>query len=441
MQPFSKRIVVFIALAAIVAANAMNTYGQSTAFGGRVTPSHVPAAAVENPSPSNIYGPQGLNINIGIYALRYFKTGRIGIKAGLEHGALRYSVGVDAPRNAFGTGSGGDSQINVGLESNPFTYSALTISAAYKLPIKERFLEFTLGPSIRHYGFGKDGFYEIGHAFNRSTPYDWDDPLAGPPDVRASVTDLDHFYLSFPVSVDYVVRMSRLSQIKFGIMHNISTPLNGVLDVQMYGQMYHGSFRPRTGFWGVSVQYERLSKKSAASYKKRDTGPDHVGKFRKALFFETYVKSDFLSHVYDKPYFLSANYDIRLKKDSNQGFGFTGGAGLGDEYLTTVQTNNTSNHRRRLALPVGINYIVGAKQHGGEVGVGLTPQIPLNNVRTGFEFNGTVFSARLGYRFQPLREGFIGRVAWIPTAEKIPVYSNYAINWGNVGISVGYSFR
>lgn len=431
MKAISSRIALFITLAALFAANVMFSYGQTMALGARITPSHVPAASVKNSSPSNIYGKQGLNHNVGIYALKYFKTGRMGIKAGLEQGRFRFVTGVDAPRNAFGNGIGGDAQINIRFEVSPFMYNSLTISPTYKLPIKDRFLEFTIGPSIRHYGSSKGGYYEIMLAFNRSAPYDPNNPSHGAPDIRVTVPNLDHFYLSFPVSADYVVRASKRTQLKFGIMHNISKPLAGELEVQMYGKMYRGSFRHRTGFWGANVQYERLSKKAGVSYKKHVPGPERIEKYRKAVFIETYKK----------PGFLSANYDMRLKKDSNEGFGFTVGAGLGNAYLTNVQGDNTAPDRRRLVLPVGINYIIGAKQHGGEVGVGVTPQIPLNTIRDGFEYNGTVFSARLGYRFQPLREGFIGRIAWVPTAEKIPVYSGYEINWANVGVSVGYSFK
>ena len=440
-KSISKRTILFIALVAVVATNAINSYGQSTAFGVRITPSHIPGAMVENPSPSNIYGPQGINVNAGIYVLKYFGTGSMGIKAGLEHGAVHYEVGVDAPRNAFGVGTGGDSQVNVGFGANPFSYNALTVSYAYKVPIKKRFFEFTLGPSVRHYGYGEDGFYEIVLAFNRSTPYDENDPSAGPPDVRTRVTNLDRLYLSFPVSVDYVVRTGRRSQVKFGIMHNISTPLHGDLEVQMYGKMYQGTFRPRTGFWGVNVQYERLTKRYEASYKKREVSAQSVGTYRKSLFIETYIKPDFLTHDYAKPTFLSANYDIRLKKDSNQGFGLTGGVGLGDEYLTEVQTDNKPNQRRRLALPVGINYLIGAQQHGGEFGMGVIPQIPLNKVRDGFAYRGTSYNLRLGYRFQPLREGFTARVAWVPTIARVPLYSDYTLELGNIGLSVGYSFK
>ena len=78
--PICNKFVFLLTLAAIVAANVMFSYGQSTAFGARATVALVQSVAVENPSPSNIHGPQDLAINAGIYALRYFKAGRMGGK-------------------------------------------------------------------------------------------------------------------------------------------------------------------------------------------------------------------------------------------------------------------------------------------------------------------------------------------------------------------------
>lgn len=427
----SKRYIWKLTLAAILTANVMFSYAQTAAFGVRVTPSLVPPVSVENPSQSNIYGPYGLNINAGIYALKYFRTGRLGVKAGLEYGAVPFEVGVDAPINAFGTGAGGDSQIYMSFSTNSFGYAALTISPTYKLPIGGRFLEFTAGPSVRFYNYPRDGFYEIGLAFNRSTPYDPDDPSAGPPDVRARVTNLDLLYLSFPVSIDYVIRMNKRSQVKFGIMHNITRPLNGELDVQMYGQMYRGSFRPRTGFWGFNVQYERLSKRSVGSYQKRVFPPAITGRYRKALFVETFIPGGLLS----------ANYDMRLKKDINHGIGFSAGAGLGGYYFTEVTNNNRATDRRMLVLPVAMNYIIGAKQHGLELGIGITPQIALDKVRdNSTEDNGIFFPLRIGYRLQPKKEGFTARTAWMPIFTKRTVFSD-AINITNFGVSLGYSFK
>ncbi|MFA6944584.1 MAG: hypothetical protein WC220_01670 [Pedobacter sp.] len=409
----------------------MFSYGQTTAFGVRVTPSYIPGTSVENPSASNIYGPPELNINVGVYVLKYFKGGPVGIKAGLEFGAVPYILGVYAPRNAFGTGAGGDKQINVTFNSNPLGFAALTISPAYKIPIGSRFLELTAGPSVRFYNFPKDDFYELMLAFNRAAPYNPDDPSAGPPDVRTRVTDLDLLYLSFPVSADYVIRTGRRGQVKFGLMYNISKPLSGELDVQMYGKSYQGFYRPRTGFWGFNVQYERLSKRSVGSYQKRVFPPDITGRYRKALFVETFIPGGLLS----------ANYDMRLKKDINHGLGFSAGAGLGGYYLTEVTNNNKTTDRRMLALPIAMNYIIGAKQHGLELGIGVTPQIALDKVRdNSADDNGTFIPLRIGYRLQPKKEGFTARAALIPIIKNSTVSSG-AFNLLNFGVSCGYSFR
>lgn len=200
----------------------------------------------------------------------------------------------------------------------------------------------------------------------------------------------------------------------------------------MYGQIYTGSFRPRTGFWGFNVQYEYLSKKSSESYKKRVVKADIISKFRKAIFIETYVR----------PGLLSANYDMRLKKNINHGFGFSAGAGLGSHYNTEVINNNKTSDRRMLALPVSVNYIIGKKQHGIELGIGVTPQITLDNVRDSFvESNGIFFPFRLGYRFQPVREGLVARAAWAPIVEKSRSIYRDNYNLSNISVSLGYSFK
>jgi len=410
----------------------MFSYGQSTAFGIRGTVALYPSVAVKNPSPSNVYGPQDFSAIVGIYVLKYFKTGRMGVKAGIEHGGVPNNLGIDAPRKAFGTGAGGDAQINSLYSTNDITYNAFTLSAVYKLPAKKRFIEFTIGPSVRHYGYDKDGYEGMIWAYNRSTPFDFDDPAAGPADLVTRVNKLDEFHVSFPVSVDYVIRVNERSQVKLGIMHNIAKPLPGELEVMMYGKIYTGTFRPRMGFWGFNIQYERLSRKSAESYTKLQPRPAVSGKFRKAVFIETYIR----------PGLLSANYDMRIRKGTNSGLGFTAGAGLGSHFNTEVINNNKSSDRRMLALPVAVNYIIGKKQHGIELGIGLTPQITLDKVRdSSAESNGTFFPFRIGYRFQPIREGLVARAAWATIVEKPRSIYRDNYNLSNVSVSLGYSFK
>lgn len=85
--------------------------------------------------------------------------------------------------------------------------------------------------------------------------------------------------------------------------------------------------------------------------------------------------------------------------------------------------------------------LIGAKQHGGEAGIGVTPQVALNKAREGFPYRGITYNARVGYRFQPLREGVTARIAWVPTIAKVPLYSDYALELGKIGLSIGYSFK
>lgn len=432
MQLVYRIIVLILISVAFMGADVRIIYGQKIAIGGRVTAGLVPALKVVNPSPSNIYSPGDLNINVGIYALRYFKTDRMGLKAGLEAGGVPFRIGIDAPRNAFGTGTGGNSRISSLYTLNALTYKALTISVAYKLPVKNRFIEFTAGSSLRYYFYGNGGWDEMALTYNRSIPYNPDDPSAGPPDVRARVNTLDQFHINFPVSANYVVRVDNRQQVKFGIMYNIAKPLPGELEVMMYGQLYNGSFRPRTGYWGFNVQYERLSKKSEEADKKRVVIADTRSKFRKAVFIETYIR----------PGLLSANYDMRIRKGTNSGMGFSAGAGLGSQYNTEVTNNNKSAARRMLAFPVGINYIIGEKKHGIELGIGITPQLTLDKVRDrSAETNGTFFPFRIGYRFQPIKEGLVARAAWTPIVEKSRSFYRDQYDRSNFAVSFGYSFK
>ncbi|MGB4400991.1 MAG: hypothetical protein WBJ10_16585, partial [Daejeonella sp.] len=95
----------------------------SISLGARFTANRYPSARVENPSPSNIYGSKHSSIETGIYGLRYFKNERMGIKMGFEFGLIPWDLGIDAPRNAFGTGSG-DGELNTSISFNDFSYKA-----------------------------------------------------------------------------------------------------------------------------------------------------------------------------------------------------------------------------------------------------------------------------------------------------------------------------
>lgn len=57
--------------------------------------------------------------------------------------------------------------------------------------------------------------------------------------------------------------------------------------------------------------------------------------YRRAIFIENYIR----------PGLSSVNYDVRLKKDVNSGFGVAAGFGLGAGYYVEI-TNDNKNSRK-----------------------------------------------------------------------------------------------
>lgn len=417
-------------LAAIIAVSVTCSYGQGLGIGFRITPSRVGGVAVDNPSPSNVWG-WGINdVNYGIYALKYFKGNRWGARASLDFGRVNNLVGIDAPKNAFGQRDDEGEQVNYWYRTNAFRHSSISLMATYKVPINSRYLELKTGPSVRKYNFfPKDGFSEILLAFNRATPFDQNTEV---PDVRARVTALGDVHISLPVSIDYVIRMSKRYQVKFGLMYNFSKPLDGDLAVQMYGDMYYGKFSPRTSFYGVNAEFEWLTRRASTNYQKRvPSASSKQGNFRKSIYAESFTTAGLIT----------GNFDMRIKRDRNDGFGFSAGAGLGNGYLAVVPTNNRSPWERSLAIPLAINYIVGKNKHGAEIAAGVTQQIALQQDRDGIPDFGALYNGRVGYRFQPIKEGFIGKVAWAPFLEYDSYNSMNVTTVKNFAVSLGYSFK
>lgn len=429
------KIIVFLKTTAILSlAVVFESYGQATSIGARFTTSLYRAAMVENPSPSNIYGGRNSSIDIGVYALKYFKGEQWGVKLGAEFGLIPWSVSINAPRNAFGTGEGGDAQLGFGIGGNDLSYKAVTLSATYKVPLKNSFLEISAGTSVRDYAFGQYP-EEIGILLNRRDNYDPDDPTNGPPDVHTTMEPLDNvFHISFPVSVDYVFRTGNRTRLKLGVMNNIAVkPIaDSKLAVVMYGDTYTGKFSPRTSFWGFNAVFEYSLKKKTGETFKDISSADLTGKFRKALFIE--------NHGSGLRY--SVNFDTRLKRDVNNGFGVKGGIGKGMGYKTEVTNNNKPTNRNYFTLPIGVNYIIGKKRHGIEAGIGFTVQIALNKVdRTVADFKSILFPYHIGYRFQPKKQGLVARAAWAPFFKRSQSNTNFDHIYYNTAISLGYSFK
>ncbi len=121
---------------------------------------------------------------------------------------------------------------------------------------------------------------------------------------------------------------------------------------------------------------------------------------------------------------VSANYDVRFSKTQN---GFGGRVGFGA--VTDILNPPTG-----LSIPIGINYLAGKKNHFLEVGLGATIYtlkgltLFTKNVNRG----GVIFVPSLGYRYQPLHNGFTFRIF------ASPLISQDATFWA--GLSIGYKF-
>ena len=119
----------------------------------------------------------------------------------------------------------------------------------------------------------------------------------------------------------------------------------------------------------------------------------------------------------------SANYDFRFAKKQNGlgmrlGLGFFGGSGGG---LITV--------------PVGLNYLAGKGPNYFEAGLGYTYASFTDTDEFGTG-TGSLLVPTVGYRFQPLANGFTGRV-FIGPLIGIGAEGGWLM-WG--GLSVGYKF-
>jgi len=134
----------------------------------------------------------------------------------------------------------------------------------------------------------------------------------------------------------------------------------------------------------------------------------------------------------------SVAVDSRFGQNED-GLGFR--IGLGGSPLGTF--GKSCNTGGIMALPAGINYLIGKKQHFAELGGGVTLVVIGSTKVYCTDFNHGFFSDNTesylfltaGYRFQPYKNnGFTYRVFVSPLFQK-----NFPVKqWG--GVSVGYKF-
>lgn len=141
----------------------------------------------------------------------------------------------------------------------------------------------------------------------------------------------------------------------------------------------------------------------------------------------------------------SINYDMRLNKGRMDGIGFR--AGIGGIYANGTDPQGKIIQVGILSIPLEVNYLLGKKRSSFIAGIGVLPgygsikgieDVTIVNEQVsvdvdGFDFLGTYLS--LGYRFQPLRNGFMFQINWNP------IISGGKISPSWFGISIGYGFK
>lgn len=135
---------------------------------------------------------------------------------------------------------------------------------------------------------------------------------------------------------------------------------------------------------------------------------------------------------------VSGNFDLRLKANQNDGLGFRAGVGGGNLSGTDEQGNSASVGI--ITFPLAVNYLAGKKRSAFESGIGITPiYVTASGTINDNDFSGDclMFSGflNLGYRYQPLNDGFMGHIKWTPAINS----SGFSPSWFGVGI--GYSFK
>ena len=143
----------------------------------------------------------------------------------------------------------------------------------------------------------------------------------------------------------------------------------------------------------------------------QNTGSDVSGPSAKSIYGE-----------FGGPGLLSWNYDQRFKGQKGLGFrlGF-GGIGFFGAGIFTV--------------PVGLNYLSGSKGNYFEVGAGASA-LTISDGRSLFSNDASTIIGfiNFGYRYQPEKNGFTGRVFISPIISQAGVLPIYG------GISAGYKF-
>lgn len=388
-------------------------------MGIRFTPNVIAPPKVNNPSPANIYGEPLISFDAGF---DYFYTinKRFQLGTGIDLGIIDHNSYIKAPFNAFGTHQG-SGYFTESTNSDNYFYYGVSLSGAYTFKQGNTRMKLSAGTNFRYYHHERDPDITW-YAFNRAVPWNPHNPASDPPDLEITLPPPGgkiHTNLHFSFGAE--LPLTNQLDVYLGLRGNLGfKPVaDGSFFITMYDQRYDGRFATRSNYIGLDFQLRYLTRNRKSVYQRPEPTPSDNQGFRKAIFAEFLGSSPLLS----------LNYDMRLKRHVNDGFGIKAGFGLG-----VILESEQAKFNRYLSFPLGVNYIIGRKNHGLESGINITPQVALSKPGNSNMFEPVVY-LNAGYRYQPITNGLLFRLAWTP--DVTPGYFNPV--W--FGASVGYSFR
>lgn len=401
-----------------------SSYAQSS-LGICFTPNITNQPKVENASPTRFYGQNNISFNTGLDYTRMFKNKPYGLRTGIGVGVVDYNYVFEAPKNAFGEMTGeGNVYENNNFEN--YAYASLSLAFVYQFKIKNLLIETYLGATKKFYEYANepDAF---GLAINRSTPYNFDDPNAGLPDLFVTTPPISgRLHVDIPFGIGIVRKYPDRSSLTMSLVKNwnIQPIAKGDLFIQAYGKSYTGGeYSPRSSYVGLDIRYSySLGKKQLLSpLKKLKEKEEKKSAYAKATFIEL-LGSGGIGSI---------NADIRFKKNHQDGFGARAGFGLGELFASDLSANSG----RYYSIPLGINYLIGKRRNSLELGTVITPEFTFRKVLNGPQLAALGF-INLGYRFQPLKEGLVFRAGWQPFySTKSGLFPTF------IGASIGYGFK
>jgi hypothetical protein len=219
------------------------------------TPNLMAKPRVVNPSPAKVYGPNTVSVEAELL-YNYISKSHAGFLIGFNAGIVHWNTILKAPRIAFGTHKN-PGNVYFNRYSDDYYYTGLVAGLTHEGSIKRLKYNIELGTSLRWYPIETEEDV-VGAAFSRETPYNPEDPNAGPPDLLVEIPPAaEKLHPDIFLSMIFPVRLSKKSEFMFGITSNLNViPIGrGDLLVQYNDVIYRGEFSPRSSYVGVKVRY------------------------------------------------------------------------------------------------------------------------------------------------------------------------------------------